>query len=289
MEFGKVRKQLGQIGVWSREAYFGDPDEVTNLATVAEELGYGVLWIPGYTGGPIFERCRQALEATSSLTVATGVINIWCHDASDVAGITNFLRDDSGGRFLLGIGGSHKQIIGDDYDKISPLAKMRGYLDELDAAGQLVEDRFLGALAPKMLELCAARSLGTHPYFVPPEHTAAAREVLGDGPLLMPEHKVILETDPREARAIARKFAKLYLRTPNYINNLRRLGYGDDDLGGGGSDRFIDAVFAWGEPRTIAARVRAHLDAGADHVTIQSFGPRPTSDVWRELAPELLG
>lgn len=289
MELGKIRKQLGEIGVWSREAYFGDPDEATNLARAAEELGYGALWIPGYDGGPVFERCRLTLEATSSLTVATGVINIWRHDASDVAGITNTLRADNGGRFLLGMGGSHKQIIGDDYDKVSPLTRMRGYLDELDAAGQLAEDRFLGALGPRMLELCAARSVGTHPYFVPPEHTAAAREVLGDGPLLMPEHKVVLETNPREARAIARKFAKLYLRTPNYVKNLRRLGYGDDDLGDRGSDRLIDAVFAWGDPRTIAARVRAHLDAGADHVAIQSFGPKPTGDVWRELAPELLG
>lgn len=288
MDLGKVRKQLGRIGVWSRELYFDDPHEAMNLATVAEELGYGTLWIPGYDGDPVFERCRLALEATASLTVATGVVNIWRHDAPDVARITNTLRADSGGRFLLGIGVSHKQIIGNDYDKISPLTKMRGYLDELDAAGQLAEDRFLGALGPRMLALCAARSFGTHPYFVPPEHTAAARELLGDGPLLMPEHKVILETDPREARAIARKYAKLYLRTPNYVNNLRRLGYGDDDLGGGGSDRLIDAVFAWGDPRTIAARVRAQFDAGADHVAIQSFGPKPTADVWRALAPELL-
>ena len=289
MELGEVRKQLGQVGVWSGEPYFDGPDKATSLAAAAEELGYGALWIPGFDGGHVFERCGLALEASSSLTIATGIVNIWRHDVAEVAQITSNLRTGSGGRFLLGLGVSHQRLIGDDYSKVSPLAKMKSYLDALDAAGQPREDRFLAALGPKMLELCAARTAGTHPYFVPPEHTAAAREVLGEGPLLMPELTVILESDPSEARAIARRFAKLYLGMPNYANNLRRLGYTDDDLSGVGSDRLIDSIFAWGDPKAIAARVREHLDAGADHVAIQSFGPKSTADVWRELAPTLLG
>ncbi|MDG2112257.1 MAG: hypothetical protein P8N02_06555 [Actinomycetota bacterium] len=140
-----------------------------------------------------------------------------------------------------------------------------------------------------MLELSAARSAGTHPYFVPPEHTAVAREALGKGPLVMPEQTVLLESDPAEARALARKFCKLYLGLPNYTNNLRELGYTDDDIGNGGSDRLIDAIVAWGDADAIAARVRAHLDAGAAHVCIQSIGPMATADAWRQLAPALLG
>lgn len=289
MELGDVRKQLGKIGVFSRHPHFREAAQATSLAAAAEELGYGALWIPGFDGGHIFERCGLALEATTRLTIATGVVNIWRHDATEVARTVSKLRADSGGRFLLGIGVSHQLLIGDDYNKISPLAKMKSYLDDLDAAGQPTEDRLLAALGPKMLELCAERTAGTHPYFVPPEHTAAAREILGDGPLLMPELTVVLESDPSEARAIARKYAKLYLGMPNYTNNLRRFGYTDDDLSGEGSDRLIDAVFAWGNPNAIATRMRAHFDAGADHVAIQSFGPKPETDVWRELAPALLG
>ena len=289
MELEPVRKQLGKIGVFSRHPHFREAEQATSLAAAAEELGYGALWIPGFDGGHIFERCGLALQATTRLIIATGVVNIWRHDATEVAQIVSKLRADSGGRFLLGIGVSHQRLIGDDYDKVSPLAKMKSYLDDLDAAGQPTEDRLLAALGPKMLKLCAQRTAGTHPYFVPPEHTAAAREILGDGPLLMPELTVVLESDPSEARAIARKYAKLYLGMPNYTNNLRRLGYTDDDLNGEGSDHLIDAVFAWGDPNAIAARVRAHLDAGADHVAIQSFGPKPETDVWRELAPALLG
>ena len=287
MKLDPVRQQLGKVGVFSRHPYFREAEQATILAAAAEEVGFPTLWIPGFDGGEIFERCGLGLEATSRLTIATGVVNIWRHEPAEVAQMVSGLRADSGGRFLLGVGSSHKRLIGDDYDNISPMAKMKGYLDELDAAGQRAEDRLLGALGPKMLELSAQRSAGSHPYFVPVEHTAAAREILGDEPLLMPELTVILESDPGEARVIARKFIKLYLGMPNYTNNLRRHGYTDDDLSGTGSDRLIDSVFAWGDAETIAARVREHLDAGADHVAIQSFGPKPEVDVWRELAPAL--
>ena len=284
-----VRKQLGKIGVWSRSPYFFEAELATSLAVAAEELGYQALWIPGFDGGHIFERCSMALAATSKLTVATGILNIWRHDPTDVVQNVGKLRANSGGRFLVGLGGSHKYLIGDDYDKISPMAKMRNYLNDLDAEGLPAEDRLLGALGPKMLALSAERTAGAHPCFIPPEFTAAAREILGEGPLLMPEVTVILESDPTEARAYARKFASLYFKGPNYANMLRRFGFNDEDLAGYGSDRLIDAVVAWGDPESIAARVRAHLDAGADHVAIQSRGRKPEADVWRELAPVLLG
>ena len=287
-ELEKARKQLGKVGVWSRTPYFGEPHEATSLAATAEELGYQALWIPGFDGGHIFERCGLALKATSKLTIATGIVNIWRHEPAEVAETVHTLRAISGDRFLLGLGSSHKYLIGDDYDKISPIAKMSGYLDALDAGGTPEEDRLLGALGPKMLELAAERTAGSHPCFMPPEHTAAAREVLGAGPLLMPELGVILETDPVKARTIARSFASLYYKGPNYNNNLRRFGYTDEDFAGEGSDRLIDAIIAWGDPATIAARVQAHLDAGADHVAVHSRGLSPEVDVWRELAPFLL-
>ena len=282
-----IRKQLGKIGVWSRSPYFFAAEQATTLAVAAEELGYGALWIPGFDGGHIFERCSMALAATSKLTVATGILNIWRHTPTEVAQNVSKLRADSGGRFLVGLGGSHKYLIGDDYDKISPLAKMRSYLNDLDAQGLPAEDRLLGALGPKMLALSAERTAGAHPCFIPPEFTAAAREILGEGPLLMPEVTVILESDPTEARAYARKFASLYFKGPNYANMLRRFGFTDEDFAGYGSDRLIDAVVAWGDPANIATRVRAHLDAGADHVAIQSRGRKPEAHVWRELAPLL--
>lgn len=278
---------LGEIGVWSSEPYFGDANRATDLAIAAEELGYGTLWIPGFDGGHVFERCAMALEATSSLNIATGVVNIWRHDAEHVAETVQTLQAEHDHRFLLGIGVSHRRLIGDAYG--SPLAKMNGYLDGLDAAGQPAEGRCLGALGREMSKLSGQRSAGSHPYFVPVEHTAATRELLGDGPLLMPEVTVVLETDPVVARGIGREFAELYLRMPNYTNNLRRLGFTDGDLAEGGSDRLIDAVVAWGDRDAIEARVREHLAAGADHVTVQSWGPKAAVDVWRELAPALLG
>lgn len=286
-----VRKQLGKVGVWSRWPYMGPMDKATSLATAAEELGYPALWIPGFDGGNIFERCGMGLAATSKLTIATSIVNVWRHEPTEAAEAANKLRADSGGRFLLGLGVSHKGLIGTDYDEMSPIAKMRSYCEELDAAGLPAEHRLLGAFGPKMLQLSGELSIGGHPYLVSVEHTAAAREVLGEGPLLMPELAVILETDPDKARAIGQEFIPLYLGAPNYANNMFRLGYNEEDFtaeGNNVSDRLIDALVAWGDPETIAARVRKHLDAGADHVSVQSWGPKPEVDVWRELAPFLL-
>ena len=286
-----VRKQLGKVGVWSRTPYFGPAETATSMAVAAEELGFAAFWIPGFDGGHIFERCTMALEATSNLTIATSIVNIWRHEPSEAAQVALKLRADSGGRFLLGLGGSHRGLVGPEYDKISPIEKMRSYLNDLNANGLPAEACLLGAFGPKMIALSGERSVGAHPYLVSTEHTAAAREVLGEGPLLMPEMAVILESDPDEARAIAREFIPLYLGAPNYANNMFRLGFTIADFnaeGGDVSDRLIDALVAWGDPETIAAKVRAHLDAGADHVAVQSWGPKPEVDVWRELAPFLL-
>lgn len=283
-----IRKRLGKVGVWSRSPYFYEAEKATTLAQAAEELGYGSLWIPGFDGGHIFKRCELALKATKKITVATGIINIWRHEPSEVAETVLRLRAESDDRFMVGMGGSHKFLIGTEYDKISPLKKMRLYLDDLDAAGLPPEGRLLGALGPKMQELSGQRTVGTHPCFIPPEAVPVAREILGEGPMLMPEVTVILESDPAKARAYARKFAGLYFKGPNYANMLKRFGFTDEDFSGEGSDRLIDAIYAWGDAKTIATRIRAYLDAGADHVAIQSRGTKPEIEVWRELAPLLL-
>lgn len=187
-----------------------------------------------------------------------------------------------------GSGVSHEVLIGEEY--VAPLAKMRSYLDELDGHGEWPEHRVLAALGPRMLRLAAERAAGAHPYFVPPEHTSAARAELGSGPILAPEQMVLLETDPSAARETARRAAGPYLNLPNYTNNLRRLGYGDDDLTPPGSDRIIDAIVAWGSVSAAAARVQAHLDAGADHVCVQVVGVpvgEAPVEAWQELAGAL--
>jgi probable F420-dependent oxidoreductase len=201
-------------------------------------------------------------------------------------------------RFVLGMGVSHQPMVdfvkGHHYDK--PLTKMSSYLDAMDAAIYMAprperSTRVLAALGPKMLALAAEKAQGAHPYFVPVEHTPVAREALGTGPLLCPEQGVVLDTNPETARAAARAHMATYLTLPNYTNNLRRLGWGDEDLGGGGSDALVDAIVAWGDEDAIVARVQAHLDGGADHVAVQVLGasmaelPLPQ---WRTLAPALL-
>jgi probable F420-dependent oxidoreductase len=275
------------VGIWSFLG--GDGEAVGQAAAEIESAGFGALWIPGGAGGDVLDRCGAALAATSRLHVATGILNIWKHDPAEVAETGSRLGQSSGERFVLGLGVSHSMLIGDDY--VAPLAKMDSYLDELDARGQPATQRVLAALRPKMLKLSAARAAGAHPYFVPPEHTAVARAELGTGPVLAPEQMVLLETDPATARQVARESVGLYLNLPNYTNNLRRLGYGEDDLAPPGSDRVIDAIVAWGPPASIASRVQAHLDAGADHVCIQVLGvPRGPAPVeqWRTLASAVL-
>jgi probable F420-dependent oxidoreductase len=281
--------ELGKIGVWSGQLRAIDLEAVAETAATIESLGYQALWIPGGIGGDVLERCEAALASTSALVLAPGILNLWRHEAAEVAAATARLREEHGGRFLLGLGVSHARLIGDAY--VTPLARMVDYLDQLDAAGQRPEVRVLAALRRRMLELARDRAGGAHPYFVPPEHSEAARAILGPGPLLAPEQAVLLESDPAQARRLARGFCEHYLELPNYANNLRALGYADDDLTPPGSDRLVDAIVAWGDEATIASRVQAHLDAGADHVCIQVVGGDYTTvplDAWRRLAPALI-
>ncbi|HXC77931.1 MAG TPA: TIGR03620 family F420-dependent LLM class oxidoreductase, partial [Candidatus Acidoferrum sp.] len=233
----------------------------------------------------------EALSGSSNLTLATGILNIWAWDPAELvkslADFTSRFND----RFILGLGVSHAPLVaalGRKYDK--PLAQMVSFLDELDLAESSAPAkafRVLAALRPKMLELAATRGGGAHPYFVPAAHSAAAREVLGAEPLLAPEVAVVLEADPAEARRQAREYMALYLGLPNYVGNLRDLGFSVNDVSDGGSDRLVDALIAWGDLETIRGRIKEHLAAGADHVAVQPVGDRDRLETLRELAPAL--
>jgi probable F420-dependent oxidoreductase len=264
---------LGQIGIW-RLRHLG-----TDGVDEIEALGYSALWLGG---SPSTDDARPYLEATSTLTIATGILNVWQHEPADVAAGHAALTADFPGRFLLGIGIGHPEATS-DYTR--PLATMRAFFDGLEGVPK--SERIAAALGPKMLDLAAERSLGAHTYFVPPAHTRAARERLGADPVIAAEVACVVETDPDTARGIAREYAERYLARRNYANNLRRLGFGDDELVGSGSDRLIDAVIPHGSAERIAEAVREHLDAGANHVCIQPLGPHPADD-YRALAKVLL-
>ncbi|MFE3290357.1 LLM class F420-dependent oxidoreductase [Rhodococcus sp. NPDC059234] len=253
---------LGRIGVW-RHAYGLTPDY---LRTV-ERLGYGTLWLGGSPPADL-RIAEEALDATETLTVATGITNVWSAPAGEVAESFHRLEARHPGRFLLGVGVGHREAHGEVYAK--PYEVVVSYLDDLDAAGVPASRRVLAALGPKMLRLAAERSAGAHPYLTTPEHTRQAREVLGAGTLLAPEHKVVLSTDPASARTIGRAAVENpYLHLRNYVSNLVRLGFTEKELGNGGSDRVVDALVAHGDAASIAARLTEHLTAGADHVAIQ--------------------
>ena len=231
---------------------------------------------------------RPVLEATSTLVAATGILNVWNNEPGDTAAADAALRADFPGRFMLGIGIGHPEATS-DYRR--PLTAMRAFLDGLDASPTppAVEERCLAALGPKMLDLAGERAAGAHPYFVPVEHTRVARERLGRGKLLATEVACVMETDPTRAKAVARDYAKLYLGLRNYTKNLIDLGFTEDDIANGGSDRLIDAVIPQGSADQIAEVVRAHFDAGADHVCLQALGeegiPRES---WTALARALI-
>jgi probable F420-dependent oxidoreductase len=286
---------VGTIGIWSGPLRRADPGETAEAAAELEELGYGALWIPGGRGGAVFADVERLLAATSRVVVATGVLNLWMHDAAEAAAEHDRLSAAHGRRFLLGVGVSHHPAVEEaGMEYVRPLARTRSYLDALDAAPTPVprDELVLAALGPRMLELARDRTAGAHPFLVTAEHTAIARGVLGAGPLLAPEQKVVLDTDADRARAAGRAALARYLALPNYTDNLRRLGFGDEDLSGGGSDRLVDAVVAWGDEERIADRLREHADAGADHVCIEVLGPDPGAlgrDDWRRLAPALGG
>jgi probable F420-dependent oxidoreductase len=265
---------LGRIGIWCGGPWRVDDRaaEAGEVAAELERLGYGALWLSGGFQPGFTPRFRMLLEATERVVVASGIISIWLANPRETAHAVAELRASHPDRFLLGLGVSHAEPVeraGQAY--VRPYSRMVAYLDELDRQEPPVpaERRVLAALGPRMLKLSAARTLGAHPYFVPVEHTARARELLGAGPLLAPELAVVLEPDPARARRVARAHVARYLAAPNYTNNLRSLGFGDDDLAGEGSDRLVDAVVAWGDTAAIARRVDEHLQAGADHLCMQ--------------------
>ena len=285
--------RLAGTGIWSGELRYGDAGEKREAAAELEELGYSALWIPDM-GGDVFGALRDLLDATASVVVATGIHNLWMHAADEVGAGFAALEGDQPGRTLLGIGVSHSLVIEQthpgQYDK--PLQVTRRYLDELDAVSPTVptDRRVLAALGPKMLELARDRAGGAHPYLVTPELTKLAREALGEGPLLLPEQHVVLDTDADRARAIAREGIATYLQLPpprSYVNNWRRVGFSDEDFADGGSNRLVDAIVAWGDEDAIAARLREHREAGADHICWQVIHDRQGSlprDQWRGLA-----
>ncbi|MGW0824495.1 LLM class F420-dependent oxidoreductase [Streptomyces sp. NPDC002845] len=282
---GTLKETVGRYGVWSAGLRSEDPagrGERAEAAAELEQLGFGAVWLGGNSAAG---HAAPLVEAASRLTVATGIQSIWQYDATDSAAGFAELEAAHPGRFLLGLGVSHAKLA-DRYRR--PYAAMVGYLDALDAAGVPAGRRVLAALGPKMLQLSRDRAAGSHPYLVTPEHTAQARETLGDSPLLAPELKVVLETDPDRARTIARDYLSFYLGLPNYTNSFLRLGFTEDDFADGGSDRLIDAVYAWGDDDRIRTRIDAFHAAGADHVALQVVddGPRDAlpRPAWRRLA-----
>jgi probable F420-dependent oxidoreductase len=280
---------LGRFGVWWSGSWRLPDDPELSVAGEMEALGFGALWSSGGYEAGLAGRFGRLLAATEHVVVASGVVSIWAGAPGEVGPAASGLEEKHPGRFLLGLGASHSAAVA-NYTK--PYSKMVAYLDALDALDPPVppQRRVLAALRPRMLELAARRAAGAHPYFVPPEHTARARELMGDGPLLTPEVAVVLQRDPVQARALGREYASIYLGLPNYTGNLRLFGFGDEDLGGGGSDRLIDSIVPWGDAQTVAARIREHLDAGADHVCIQVVAAHhdfPLEE-YRDLAGALL-
>jgi probable F420-dependent oxidoreductase len=284
----------GGTGIWSGTLRYGDPGAAAAAAAELESLGYQALWIPDI-GGDVFASIENLLKPTSSVVVATGILNLWMHTPEETAAHHARLATTFGPRVLVGIGVSHAPLI--DRDEAGryarPLARMREFLDGLDQAPQpLAPDaRVLAALGPKMLDLARDRTSGSHPYLVTPEHTAVARAALGAGKYVAPEQAVVLESDPATARAIGRSHLAGYLGLPNYTNNWKRLGFTEDDIADGGSDRLVDAFVAWGGEDAIVTRVQAHRDAGADHVCIQVLTEDPTTlplSPWRTLAAALI-
>jgi probable F420-dependent oxidoreductase len=289
---------LGRVGLWHFLDVFPTP-VAQSAAREIESLGFRTLWIPEAIGREAFTAAGVLLAGSERLIVATGIANVWARDAMAMAAAQKTLAEAYPGRFLLGMGVSHAPLVagmrGHGYDK--PLSYLRAYLDAMDAAPFIgvgpaePPPRVIAALHPKSLELARERTWGSHPYFVPPEHTARARKVLGAGKLLAPEQAVVFERDAGKARTVARRYMATYLALPNYVRNLRALGYTDADVADGGSDRLVDAIVAWGGIDATVARVKAHHDAGADHVCVQVLRENPRDlprEEWREIAAALV-
>jgi probable F420-dependent oxidoreductase len=290
--------KLSKIGVWAGMDAFTAP-EAAAFAKRVEAWGYSALWIPEAVGRNSLVHAAWLLANTTKLVIATGIANIYARDWVAAASAQKALNEQSGGRFLLGLGVSHSPLVegfrGQHYGK--PVETMQAYLEGMKKARYAAPPppeppkTVIAALGPKMLALAAEQADGAHPYNVTPEHTAEARKILGPGKLLCPEQMILAETDPVKARAKARTSLAVYMSLPNYFNNWKRLGFTDADLADGGSDRLVDAIVAWGEDAAIRARLQAHCDAGADHVCIQALGgigkpvPKPDEDLLQRFAP----
>lgn len=271
--------EIGRFGIWMR-AVAATPD----IAREVESLGYGSLWAGGSPPGDL-EDVESLLAATTDLSVATGIVNMWRDRSATVAASFRRIHERYPGRFLLGVGVSHPESIA-EYE--SPYRTMERYLVELSDAGVPKEEMVLAALGPRSLRLAADRTAGSHPYFTTPRHTRWARDLVGDEPLLAPEQTVVIEPKIEPAREIARAFTTRYLGLVNYRNSLFREGWSESALEGGGSDELVDAVVLSGDPVQVADGLRAQVEAGADNVNIQVLGDAPISG-WRALASELIG
>jgi probable F420-dependent oxidoreductase len=289
-----IGERLGRIGAWSFFTANGPASAVRELAAEVEELGFGAIWYPEAFGKESLSLGALLLSWTKRIGVASGILNIWGRDATATASGARTLEDAHPGRFVLGLGVSHRHVVemrGHEYRR--PLETMREYLDGIDAATDLslqpVESppRLLAALAPRMLALAAERAGGSFTYLVPPEHTAAAREQLGSDAFLAVEQAIVLESDPAAAREISRPFVAFYTGAENYRNNLLRLGWTEDEIDSS-SDKLVDALVVHGDEAAIATRVQAHFEAGADHVAVQVLpNTEPQVEALRRLAPAL--
>lgn len=291
--------KLGRVGLWAADFDLQPMTKAQEAIAQVEEMGYSAVWVPEAVLREPFASCGLLLSATKKMVIATGIASIHARTAQTMNAGWKTLTEAFPDRFLLGMGVSHAPMVSGvhkgTYDK--PYSTMVQYLDAMDsgiyfgAKPATEPQRVLAALGPKMLKLSAERGAGAHPYFVPVEHTVLAREVMGAGALLAPEQAVILETDPDKARAIARQHMTTYTRLPNYVNNLKRFGFEDDEIVNQ-EDRVVDAIVAWGSTDTVVARVKAHFDAGADHVCMQvltdATGVLPMRQ-WQELADATRG
>lgn len=294
-----MKNRLGKVGAWIGPLSAQPASAEREIVAELDELGYGSLWFGEvHFWKEAFTQAAILLAASERIVIGTGIANIWGRDPFTMVTGGKTLAEAYPGRFLLGMGISHPHLVQErGYEYVKPVTRMREYLEAMNAAEYRAPEpdpplqTVLAALRPPMLELAKTHADGAHPYFVPVEHTARAREILGPDKLLIPEQAVLLETDPVEARRIAREHTSFYLSAPNYIGNIRWLGWDEKDMENAGSDALVDSIVAWGDEDAIRARIQAHLDAGADHVCIQPLGRKPGDlgvDQLRVLAPALL-
>lgn len=267
--------QLGKLGVWSMELRFGEREGADRMARELEDMGYGALWVPGGFDDKVLDDIAALLAATEKAVIATGILNLWKYEPAAVAAWFAGLSDAHKARTMIGIGISHSALIGEDYAR--PMANTRKFLEGLEAAGMAMDNTCLAALGPKMVALSGESTAGAHPYLVDPEHTRQARAILGPGKLLAPEQGVAFGATLAEARKTAAAGIGFYKTLPNYYNNWKRLGFTDEEIASD-VDRFIDAIVACGDAHAMAARVREHWAAGADHVCVQIISAEGEGD-----------